>query len=98
MSAFLYVEPYEVRKEILVRPMDLQQWMDLGLPDKGVITVEQQAELKGRIAHFLSGKNPVNIDGARAQGRIDRIHFIRRTLHPLALLSRPSIWRWPPRR
>ena len=30
MSGFLYVEPYEVRKEIIVRPKDLQFWLDLG--------------------------------------------------------------------
>jgi hypothetical protein len=31
MSGFIYVEPYEVRKEIIVRPLDLQRWVDLGL-------------------------------------------------------------------
>ena len=28
LSVFLYVEPFEVRKEIVVRPRDLQQWID----------------------------------------------------------------------
>ena len=31
ISAYLYVEPYEVRREIVVRPKDLQRWVDLGL-------------------------------------------------------------------
>jgi hypothetical protein len=31
MAGFIYVEPFEVRKEIIVRPHDLQQWVDLGL-------------------------------------------------------------------
>jgi len=31
MSGFIYVEPYEVRKEIIVRPRDLEHWIDLGL-------------------------------------------------------------------
>jgi len=31
MSGFIYVEPYEVRKEIVARPKDLQSWIDLGL-------------------------------------------------------------------
>ena len=31
MSGFLYIEPYEVRKEIIARPLDLQFWIDLGL-------------------------------------------------------------------
>jgi hypothetical protein len=31
MTGFIYVEPYEVRKEIIVRPKDLQSFVDLGL-------------------------------------------------------------------
>ena len=46
LSAFLYVEPYEVRKEIIVRPADLQQWVDLQLPANGVIPVSVQDTLK----------------------------------------------------
>ena len=30
LMSFLYVEPYEVRHEILVRVRDMEQWMDLG--------------------------------------------------------------------
>ena len=31
MTGFIYVEPYEVRKEIIVRPADMQRYVDLGL-------------------------------------------------------------------
>ena len=31
LMSFLYVEPYEVRHEILTRVRDLEEWMDLGL-------------------------------------------------------------------
>ena len=31
LSVFLYVDAFEVRKEIVIRPKDLQQWVDLGL-------------------------------------------------------------------
>ena len=54
LSAYLYVEPYEVRQEIIVRPMDMQQWLDLELRDDGVVPVDQQEDLKNRIAQFLS--------------------------------------------
>ena len=89
LSAYLYIEPYEVRKEIIVRPKDLQQWLDLGLRDDGVIPVDQQEELKKRIAQFLSEKNPVSIDGRRAEGRLDRIHFIHRTLRTTGIIEPP---------
>ena len=42
MSGFLYVEPFEVRKEIIVRPKDIQRWVDLGLEGADVIRAERR--------------------------------------------------------
>ena len=91
LSAYLYIEPYEVRKEIIVRPKDLQTWLDLGLQHDGLIPVGQQEELKRRVVEFLSAKNPVAIDGRKVEGRLDRIHFIRRTLRTTGIIdARPD--------
>jgi hypothetical protein len=89
VSAFLYVEPYEVRKEIVVRPRDLQAWVDLGLEGQDVITVEEQPEIKRRVVEFLAGKNPVTIDGRPVEGRLDRIHFIYRNLRTSGVINPP---------
>ncbi len=89
MSAYLYVEPYEVRKEIIVRPQDLQTWVDLGLEDATTIPVATQEKLKREIAEFLSERNPVMIDGRIAKGELDRIHFIRRTLRTTGIVEPP---------
>jgi hypothetical protein len=81
ISAFLYVEPFEVRKEIVVRPRDLAQWgLDLGLEGRDTIRAEEQAEIRHRVADFLADKNPVTIDGEPADGTLDRVHFIYRNL------------------
>ena len=90
LSAYLYVEPYEVRKEIIIRPQDLQTWIDLGLRDDAVIPIGKQVGLQKRIALFLSAKNPVLIDGKRAEGRLDRIHFIHRTLRTTGIIEPPE--------
>ncbi len=90
LAAFLYVEPYEVRQEIIVRPRDLQAWLDLGIGDSRVIPVDAQGELKERVAEFLAEKNPVTIDGRPAEGRLDRIHFIRRTLRRTGIIEPPE--------
>jgi len=87
ISAYLYVEPYEVRKEIIVRPKDLQEWIDLGLREDGVIPVDKQEELKKRVSEFLAAKNPVRVDGLSAEGRLDRIHFIHRTLRATGIIE-----------
>ncbi len=87
LSAYLYIEPYEIRKEIIIRPKDLEAWLELGLQDDGVIRVEQQDKLKQRVTDFLSERNPVTINGQPAQGRLDRIHFIHRTLRSTGIIE-----------
>ena len=90
VSAFLYVDYFEVRQEIIVRPKDLQDWVDLGLDDKKVIAVEEQEELKQRVGEFLARRNPVQIDGKPRSPTLDRIHFIRRTLRQTGIIEPPE--------
>jgi hypothetical protein len=88
--AFLYVDPFEVRKEIIARPKDLQQWVDLGLDGEEIIRAEDQPELKRQVADFLSERNAVFIDGREAEGSLDRIHFVRRTLRTTTVVDPPE--------
>ena len=90
LSVFLYVEAYEVRQEIVVRPKDLQQWIDLGLEEAKRIPVDRQDELKSRVVEFLSSRNPVSVDGEVVTGRLDRIHFIRRSLRTTGIIEPPE--------
>jgi hypothetical protein len=69
MAGFIYVDPYEVRKEIIARPLDLQRFVDLGLEGKSTIPPEIQPELLRRVAEFLREHHPVEIDGVAVVGR-----------------------------
>jgi hypothetical protein len=89
ISAFLYVEPYEVRKEIVFRPKDLQQWVDLGLTGKDTIRAEDYPEIISRAVEFLRQRNPVTIDGQPAEGYMDRAHFIYRNLRTSGVIDPP---------
>ena len=89
ISAFLYVESFEVRKEIVIRPKDLEQWIDLGLAGRDVIPVDEQEELKARIVEWMKDRNPVTIDGRPAEGFLDRAHFIYRTLRTSGVVDPP---------
>ena len=80
MTGFLYIEPFEVRKEIIVRPKDVQRWTDLGLEGVDVITPEMQDSVKAGIVEFLGEHFPVTIDGQAVEGTIDRVNFLDRTL------------------
>ncbi len=89
ISAYLYVEPYEVRKEVVFRPRDLQQWVDLGLEGVDTIRVAQQEDVIQRAVEFLRSRNPVTIDGTPAEGYLDRAHFIYRNLRTSGVFDPP---------
>jgi len=90
LSVFLYVEPLEVRKEIVVRPRDLQQWTDLGIADQDTLRAADWARLKESAAAFLMGQGKVTIDGEPGEPVLDRIHFVRRTLRRTGVIDPPE--------
>ena len=81
LSAFLYVEPYEVRQEIIVRPKDLQRWwLDLGLSNKTKIIAKDKDAIKKKVAEFFKEKNPIFIDGKLKKPMLSQVYFVRRGL------------------
>ena len=89
MSFFLYIEPYEVRKEFVLRPKDLQSWIDLGIQDKEVLTLADQERIKTKVAEFLMQRAKTTIDGKEIPVKLDRIHFIERTLKRSGVITPP---------
>jgi hypothetical protein len=90
MSGFIYVEPFEVRKEIIARPKDLQRWVDLGLEGKNEITVDMQESLKQKVVEFLKRHHPVFIDGVESGGVFQSINFLERTLSSSQVIEPPQ--------
>jgi hypothetical protein len=90
MNGFIYVEPYEVRKEIIVRPRDLQEWIDLGLEGRSTIPVEIQTDLTLAVAEFLRQHHSVTIDGQEIVPDLARINFLRRTLRNSTVVDPPE--------
>ena len=80
MSGFLYVEPFEVRKEVIVRPKDMQRYIDLGLAGAREIKADQRGLILEKIATFLTDKQPVTINGEPEEPILDRVSFLNRTL------------------
>jgi len=80
LMSFLYVDPYEVRHEVLVRIMDLEYWMDLDYELGDYIEIGEQDSLKTRIADFLKKHNVVTIDGKISEPIVDKIHFVKWSL------------------
>jgi hypothetical protein len=76
LMTFLYVEPYEVRHEILTRVKDLEEWMDLGLRGDQFIELDELEPLKQRIGEFMLGRNEVLIDGKAVEPILDRMNYV----------------------
>lgn len=90
MTGFIYVEPYEVRKEIIVRPKDIQRYLDLGLEGRDTIPVEMQADIRRKIIDFLGRHHPVTIDGTPAEPAMVRADFLERTLRTSRVIDPPE--------
>jgi hypothetical protein len=89
MSGFIYVEPYEVRKEIIVRPKDLQHWIDLGLEGRNNIPVDMQEDIKQKVGAFLRDRQPVMIDGQNIEPELARVNFLARSLKTSMVIDPP---------
>jgi hypothetical protein len=90
LMSFLYVEPYEVRHEILTRVKDLSEWMDPGLRGERYIEVDELEPLKQRIGEFLLQKNPVKVDGETLKPILDRTNYVKVGLTGIQILEVPE--------
>ena len=88
--SFLYVEPYEVRHEILGRIKDFEGWLDFKYKVGDMIPVEDQEKIRQRIADFLVNRNVVSIDGVKEKPIVDRIHFVEVQLSGIQIMEIPK--------
>ena len=63
VMSFLYIEPYEVRHEVLARVKDLAAWIDLGLRGDEFIEADENDPLKKRVGEFFLKRDKTLIDG-----------------------------------
>jgi hypothetical protein len=89
LNVFLYVEPYEVRVEIIARPRDVQRWTDVGIGGMKTIPVEIQEEVKQRVADFFAESLDFTIDDAPIAPVLDRVNFLERTLRTSTVINPP---------
>ena len=90
LMSFLYVEPYEVRHEILTRVKDLKEWMEVGLRGDEYIEIDELETLKQRIGEFLLTRNRVSIDGQVGKPILDRTNYVKVGLSGIQLIEQPE--------
>ena len=90
VRSFLYIEPYEVRHEILVRVKDLEAWMDLGLRGKEFIEVDEFNPLRQRVGEFFLKHDKVLIDGKSLRPILDRTSFVKYSMTQSTFINVPE--------
>ncbi len=88
--SFLYMEPFEVRHEILVRLKDLAGWIDLPYSNKDYIPISHQEKLKQQIASLLMEHNPIFIDGVARRPVPGKVHFVEAGLSGVRIIETPE--------
>ena len=90
VMSFLYIEPLEVRHEVLVRVKELEAWMDLGLRGSEFIEADENEALKQRVGEFLLARDEVTIDGERLEPILDRTAFVKYSMTGSTFLEQPE--------
>lgn len=90
LMSFLYIEPHEVRHEVLIRVKDLENWMDLGLRGDEYIEIDELDDLKQRIGAFMLTRNTVKVDGNALKPILDRSNYIKVDVTGIQILEQPQ--------
>ena len=90
IMTFLYIEPFEVRHETLVRVKDMATWMNLGLRGDEYIETDEFEPLKKRIGDFLLQHSKVLIDGQSLKPILDRTSFVKYTMTRTFFIDQPE--------
>jgi len=87
--SFLYVDPYEVRYEALIRVRDLEPWMDDKINSE--ITIEEQDALLAKVAQIILEKTPIFIDGKMVTPIIENTEFLELGLSGVTARTSPVV-------
>ncbi len=80
VRTFLYIEPYEVRHEILVRVKDMMTWMNFDLRGDEFIEEDEFNPVREKVAQFFMEREKVLIDGKQGKPILDRTAYVESSI------------------
>lgn len=90
VRTFLYIEPYEVRHEILVRIKDMMTWMEFDLRGDQFIEVEEFDNVRQQVADFFMEHEYVLIDGTQLKPILDRTSYVESSISRSRFIDIPE--------
>jgi hypothetical protein len=80
VRTYLYIEPYEVRHEILVRVKDMMAWMDFDLRGEEFIEEDEFNPVREQVAQFFMERENVLIDGENLKPILDKTAYVESSM------------------
>lgn len=89
LYSFVYINRFEVRHELLVPLLTLEEWVKVPRKDPDYLEIEEQSAAKENVAQFFSEKSSVQIDGIDKVGSLTRLNFFGLDIADFALNADP---------
>ena len=80
VRTYLYIEPYEVRHEILVRVKDMMTWIEFDLRGDEYIEKNEFNPVREKVAQFFMDREKVLIDGKQYKPILDRTAYVESSM------------------
>jgi hypothetical protein len=80
VRTYLYIEPYEVRHEILVRIKDMMAWMEFDLKGNQFIEEDEFNPVREQVAQFFMDREKVLIDGKQLKPILDKTAYVESSM------------------
>ena len=89
LYSFIYITPREVRHEVLIPLLTLEQWVPIKRSNPDFLEVDEQQAVRKSIESFFSARNPVSINGLAVQPKLTRLNFFGLDIRDFALNAKP---------
>lgn len=88
--AYIYVEPYEIRFEILVPLLTLETWLPLERVEKDFLSVQEQEDLRNPLENYIRSQCQGWVDGFEVVPVLSHLDFFSLDIRDFASKSEPQ--------
>lgn len=89
LYSFFYITPHEVRHEILIPLLTLDEWTLIKRKSRGFLEVAEQQVAAAQVAEFFRKGNPVSINGFMVKPIVARVNFFGLDIRDFAMNAEP---------
>lgn len=89
LYSFFYITPHEVRHEILVPLLTLDEWTSIKRKNSAFLEVAEQEVAAEQVAQFFKKGNPVSVNGSSIKPVVTRVNFFGLDIRDFAMNAEP---------